>query len=618
MLWMTTVSLATAGDGSPAAEWITTQVDDYSRKLYVYRDFSDSRNAFTQRGLMRNGRIADPVMDEACPKPYSGITAIRVNIPLCPFCWSGYYFGNGVMNAGEEPIFDWGEHRAGMNLQGARKLVFYARSEKAKVNGLKFFMGGNGADNIHSDTESKSLEDQTLIRKWQRYEIKVSECDLSYISGGFGWAANQSSAIWEDQGSGYSKMDTSVVIYLDEIYYEFPRPRPSPVFLSSYESVSLDREGYSINSVAYSYDVALTVLALCYYDKISQARLVADGLLFALYNDRTFSASQRGIRNGYSAGDPTSFPGWVSAAGKAPFAKLAGFYDRKKQRWNEDYYSVSYSTGNNAWAVIALLEIWRCTSDVKYLKAACTIADFIHSLKDESKGGFRAGWDGFDDVQQKADYVSTEHCIDIYSAFSQLANALDRSGYKPDAGQTAQSYRDDAKHARAFVLRMYDDKLGLFYTGTTSDGTDINKNVYPLDVNTWGILALHKDSAINVKKIFATIERRFAVAGMYDFDSSCDGIWWEGSLEKVLAEKIAGDTIKYRRQLSIANAAAKSDGSITAADRDGVTTGIWLKNISADGTLTGYEWKYNKRVHVGATAWLAIAQLGVNPLDPDK
>jgi hypothetical protein len=165
---------------------------------------------------------------------------------------------------------------------------------------------------------------------------------------------------------------------------------------------------------------------------------------------------------------------------------------------------------------------------------------------------------------------------------------------------------------------MYDAEQGLFYTGTKSDGVTVNKDIYPLDVNTWGLMAFHNDTAIDVKKILATVESRFAVSGMYDFNDDRDGVWWEGSLQKVVVEKVIGDDAKYRAQLSIANAAANADGSITAADRDGVTTGIWLEGVDADGNAKGAEWKYYKRIHTGATAWLAIAQLGVNPLDPNR
>ncbi|MDR1527716.1 MAG: hypothetical protein LBS46_08645 [Dysgonamonadaceae bacterium] len=599
---------ATITDDSPAANWLAGQVDEYSRKLYVYKDYSDSRNAFTQRGVMTFGYIEDPQMDEAFPDAFSGITSIKVDVPLRAECWSGYYFGNGVLEAGGTPQFDWGDSpHAGMDLQGAEKLVFHARAENGQTAEVNFFIGGNGGDKAYSDSGWKETGYQTLTSDWQRFEIDLTGFDLSYISGGFGWVA--------DYMNNWNK--DKIIFYLDEIYYEFAAPRPDPVFPASYEAVPLDQEGYFINSVAYSYDVAMTILALSYAGKDEQACKVADGLLFALSNDRKFDVSERGVRNGYSAGNPVSPPGWVSASGQSPFAKLTGFFDIESQQWWEDYYSDSYSTGNNAWAIIAFLEVWRQSEETKYLEAACTIADYIYTLKDEINGGFKGGWEGFDDDQQNAAYISTEHCIDIYSAFSQLANELEKSNYILSGGRNAPFYRNEAAHARTFVMRMYDPEQGLFYTGTKSDGST-NKDVYPLDVNTWGLMAFHNDPAIDVSSILSTIESKFAVNGMYDFNDDRDGVWWEGSLQKIIVEKVIGNVAKYEEQLAIANAAAEEDGSITAADHDGVTTGIWLEGANPDGTPKGNEWKYNKRIHTGATAWLALAQLGRNPLEPDE
>jgi hypothetical protein len=604
--YMPAKSAVSADNGSKAAEWLATQVDTHSRRLYVYADYSDSRNAFTQRGVMRDGNVAEPQMDEASSIHYSGITSVKVTAPLASGGWSGYYFGNGILPAGGAPQFNWGDHDAGMDLRGAEKLVFYARAENGQTASVNFFVGGNGAGKPHPDTGRKETGYKTLTQNWQRFEISLSGVNLSYISGGFGWVTNY------DSNPGKSE----IIFYMDEIYFEYSSPRPDPVFPASYAPVPLSQDGYFINSVAYSYDIAMTVLALSYAGKSEQASKVADGLVFALYNDRKYSPSERGVRNGYATGNPESFPGWVSETGKKPFAKLTGFFDINSQQWWEDYYSDSYSTGNNAWVVIALVEVWKNSGKTEYLEAACTIANYIHSLKDNTNGGFRGGWEGFDDAQQKAGYVSTEHCIDIYSAFTRLATILDTLKNAPSAAGSAQFYRDDAAHARTFVLRMYDPVQGLFYTGTNPDGA-INKDVYPLDVNTWGLMTFHNDPAFDAQKILSTIESRFAVAGGYDFNDDRDGkIWWEGTLQKTVVDKIMGNEDKYLAQLAFVNAAAEADGSITAASGDGLTTGIWLEGTNPDGTPKGNEWKYNKRVHTGATAWLALAQLGENPLSP--
>ena len=83
-----------AADESKAAQWLAAQVDEYSKRLYVYADFSDSRNAFTQRGLMGSG-VAEPVIDEASPVAFSGITSIEVTAPVRSGGWAGYVFANG-------------------------------------------------------------------------------------------------------------------------------------------------------------------------------------------------------------------------------------------------------------------------------------------------------------------------------------------------------------------------------------------------------------------------------------------------------------------------------------------------------------------------------------------
>jgi hypothetical protein len=49
------------------------------------------------------------------------------------------------------------------------------------------------------------------------------------------------------------------------------------------------------------------------------------------------------------------------------------------------------------------------------------------------------------------------------------------------------------------------------------------------------------------------------------------------------------------------------DGSIPAADRDGVSTGFVIVG-------TDILWEYNNSQSIGATGWLAFAQMKKNPL----
>ena len=582
-----------AAGESKAAQWLAAQVDEYSKRLYVYADFSDSRNAFTQRGFMGDG-VTGPVIDEASPVAYSGITSVKVTAPVDLGGWSGYVFANGILEQGSTvPQMDWGDHNAGLNLTGARKLVIHARTDAGETAKVEFKMGVIGERFPDSGTNTSGLV--TLTEAWKTIEIDLRNINLSRIAGGFAFFIND---------SNYPK--NSVTIYIDEVYYEFNTYRTEPVFLPSYEPVQLNKSGSFVNSYAYSYDAAMTVLALAYAGMTDQAVKVADALLFAFENDRKFSVTERGVRNGYASGSPVSFPGWYSETGNAPFAKLAGTYDLAEGIWKEDFYSDSYATGNNAWILLAFLKIYNDTDNSKYLDAALRLADYLHTLRDDVNGGFKGGWDGFDNLQTKANYASTEHNIDLYSAFRQLGDLVRKTEKR-----SAEQYYADAEHAKRFVFKMYNATEGFFYTGTNEDGVSINTSIRPLDANTWAIQSFYDDPDFDAEKVMSYIENnlRDPESGFYKFsEKTVSGYWTEGSYQKIISDKVLNHNEKYEQQLAQLNTAAKSNGSITAANIDGLKTGFYLGD--------GSEWIYDNRVSIGATTWKALAELGVNPLDP--
>jgi hypothetical protein len=582
-----------AEEKSKAALWLATQVDEYSKRIYVYADYSDSKNAFTQRGIMGEG-AEEPVLDEASQVAYSGITSIKVTAPIRSGGWSGLVFANGILEKGSIiPQMDWGDHDAGVNLTGAKKLVIHARAADDETAYVEFKMGIIGG--AYPDTDTKSSGLVNLTDEWSTIEIDLQDVNLYRIAGGFAMLFND------------NNRENTVTIYVDEVYYEFDTPRTEPLFLPSYEFVTLDKAGSFINSYSYSYDMAMTVLALAYAGNTEQAAKVADALLFAFENDRKFPVTERGVRNGYASGSPVSFPGWVSETGKAPFAKLAGTFDSAENIWKEDFYSDSYVTGNNAWILLAFLKIYSTTHDQKYLNAAFRLAAYLLTLKDDVNGGFKGGWDGFDNMQTKATYASTEHNIDLYSAFRQLGNIV-----KKTDEAAAKAYYAAAEHAENFVFSMYHAEEGFFYTGTTNDGVSVNNTIYPLDANTWAIQSFYNEPEFDAEKVMLYIENNFRdpASGFYKFsDKTPTGYWTEGSYQKIVSDLVLGHTDKYQAQLEQLNAEAKPDGSITAANIDGLKTGFYISD--------GSEWIYDHRVSVGATAWKALAELGVNVLDPN-
>jgi len=67
-------------------------------------------------------------------------------------------------------------------------------------------MGGITGE--YADTDSASIGPLTLTPEWKEYSIDLSGKDLSYISGGFCFAASAA-----DNPEGFT-------IYFDDIYYE--------------------------------------------------------------------------------------------------------------------------------------------------------------------------------------------------------------------------------------------------------------------------------------------------------------------------------------------------------------------------------------------------------------
>jgi len=449
-----------------------------------------------------------------------------------------------------------------------------------------------------------------LNQEWTQYEILLpAGTDLSRVGCGFAWTV---STLFNSVGE--------VTFYMDDIRYEFAEPRGTPAFIQSYESVHPATKEGTINNFAYTYDNALAAMAMSYAGNHAAARRIADALVYAVWNDRTFDDGR--LRNVYSSGDPRSFPGWESNKGEE-FARMPGFFNLEMNRWDEDFYAASSSTGNLAWAILALCEVYKNTPEAgraAYLDAAVAIAELIRTDMwcDRGAGGFTGGFQGWDDdntgnISKPVTYKSVEHNIDLITAFSLLATFT---------GQA--KYAEASAHAQTFVLSMYNDVEGYFHMGTGEDGVTVNEGVLPLDCNTWAILALGDSfSLADGQKVMSYVEATMAkAAGGYGFFESADpGVWHEGTAQVALVylflsdkAKAAGETAlsaayrdNYERILAYLNGQANVDGSITAADRDGVPTGLKVEGTADD-------WLYGHRTHVGATAWLAFAQLGVNPL----
>ncbi len=348
---------------------------------------------------------------------------------------------------------------------------------------------------------------------------------------------------------------------------------------------------------AYLYDNAIALYALAEAGAAWHAEKLADAIVYAQEHDRSFHDGR--LRNEYLCGNPNVDSGRSVTGGAVP---LPGFW--RNGKWQEDYYAVSTSTGNMGWTILALCKASGLVSPEKkaeYIAASVKIADFLLTFSSKS-GGFTAGYEGWDDVQEKAAYKSTEHNIALAAAFSVLADAVEG-----DAPQKAAEYRSAAGHAQKFVASMYDAELCCFYTGTVDENT-VNEGVIPLDATALSILAFDGAPGTAAAEL-AFLKKSMAVGAGFDFSAGdLDGIWNEGTAQVALCCSKQGMRDEYSAILGYLKTQEDKDGGITAADRDGVSTGFLLSG-------TQELWEYNNTLSIGATGWYALAQMQVNPLE---
>ena len=162
--------------------------------LIVYGEESDAPT-FVPAGWMGDAKsiTVDPAW---ATKPQSGKTCMRCEFNASQG-WGGVVW--------QSPANDWGDKGGGYDLTGAKKLTFWARGD-AGGEVVSFQFGLIPKDKKFPDTAKGALDKVTLTADWQRYEIAVSDRDLTRIKTGF---------VWTLASSG-----KPIVFFLDNIRWE--------------------------------------------------------------------------------------------------------------------------------------------------------------------------------------------------------------------------------------------------------------------------------------------------------------------------------------------------------------------------------------------------------------
>jgi hypothetical protein len=355
-----------------------------------------------------------------------------------------------------------------------------------------------------------------------------------------------------------------------------------PMLLASFPTAG---EGPLHNS-AFLYDNAVAATALIGCGDTALARRIGDALLIALDHDRFWRDGR--LRNAYAAGpvkknDPLLLPGW---------------WDASQQRWLEDRYQVGSDNGNMAWAMLALLALDKATGDAAYRAGAARIGQWVAARQDRrGTPGFTGGTFAHEPDPEQIRWKSTEHNTDLAAAFARLAR------FDPER------WRGPAQVATQFVLAAWDSKRGCFATGTGDDGVTINP-IIVLDAQAWPPLAL-PGVAPHTAAAVECAEKWLGFEGGYAYSEVRDGVWTEGSAQMLLLLKLLKRDAQAQAVRKAIDKQRTPEGSYYAAGTQRLPTGFMLATDPLQPRL------YFRLPHLGAVAWVALAERGFNPFTGD-
>jgi len=357
-------------------------------------------------------------------------------------------------------------------------------------------------------------------------------------------------------------------------------------FVRSYEHADDEsRLPTGLASTAFVYDNALAAIALVACGDVNSATIIGNALSLAARNDRTFRDGR--VRNAYR-------PGPVN---KGPPA-LPGWWDDKQKIWAEDAAQDGSSTGNVAWAALALLTLHQATKQESFLADAERLIDWV--IANVSTGsGFRGGFHGYDPQQVRLTWISTEHNVDVYAAAAWLFRLT-----------SERKYADAASEARQFLGRAFDGDH--FLLGTKPNGGLADPSMLALDVQLWPWMAI-PDAPPQWRSALNFAATHLAVKDGFDFNGDRDGLWVEGTAQASLAYRIAGDPRRSAQLLATLEADRTPSGFLNATRGARVSTGL-----SIDPTATEADFFYFRRPHLGATAWATLAATTWNPFTGRK
>ena len=385
--------------------------------------------------------------------------------------------------------------------------------------------------------------------------------------------------------------------------------------------------------VAFTYDNAVAIHAYLASEDASlleRAIILGDGLLYGQANPYPFALNDGRFPQGFFVNAP--------AGGSGAFVQPAA----------TPFYFYSSSVGDQAWAGMALAQLYARTREPRFLVGALLVANWIvsNTYDTAGPGGYKFGTiiayiAGNNVSQPSPNGKSTEHNIDTYAFFTMLSKLTG------DAASASMNMKWSqlAHHAFKFVTAMYNPAGPFFYTGTLGDQITINKTPIPEDCQTWSYLAFLNNSyrgtidwaLHNLEATDTPTEPHSALTGSERihglvFDTASlsttaydpQAVWLEGTghmISALIARVLRGRDNLLSVFSDVETAAGLVEQSMLAQAELGVGKTVNGKPIpQGEGLVaatspmdTGFGYTYGPSLHIGATGWYLLGALGANP-----
>ncbi len=390
----------------------------------------------------------------------------------------------------------------------------------------------------------------------------------------------------------------------------------------------------ALGATAFTYDNAVAIHAYLASEDatlLERAIVLGEGLLYGQAHPYPFPINDGRFPQAFFVNRPaTDGSGAYVQPAAAPF------------------YFYTSTVGDQAWAGMALAQLYARTGQARFLTGALLVANWIVSNTYDitGPGGFKFGTDikyiNYTNVSvPSTNGKATEHNIDAYAFFTMLSKLTGNA----KSASTNLTWTQLAQHAFKFVVQMYNPAGPFFYTGTLGDQVTINKQPIPEDCQTWSFLAFLNiqfrgtidwalknleatdtpaaphSSLTGTERIHGLV---FDTASLTSTADDPQAVWLEGTGHTIAAlvarvlqgrdnlQNLFADLQRAINLLEQSMLAQKELGAGKTVGGKAIPQGEGL--VAATSIMdTGFGYTYGPSLHVGATGWYLLGALAANP-----